>query len=394
MLRRMNGPSLRLVLILAAMSAFGPLATDMYLPAFPAIAAGLPAPASAVQQTLAAFFAGMGLAQLVYGPLGDRFGRKPPLLLGLVVFTLASIGCALTRDISWLALLRFGQGLGGCAGMVLARAIVRDLSEGDGSIRLMSKLMLVMGLAPILAPQLGSLLLAVAEWRAIFWTLAAYSTVLALVCIWQLPESLPEDRRRRDSLLGVLALYARLLADRRFMGLLLSGTLPIAGMFAYIGGSPFVFMDLLGVSPGHYGLFFGANALGIMGAARLNDRLVGKVAPRRVLLVALAGMTAAAAALVLAAALGAGLWPIAALLFLYVSGIGATMPLATALAMQPMGRMAGSASALIGTFQFGLGAVAGAAVGLLHDGSAVPMAVVILCCGAGGLAARLRFARS
>ena len=172
-----------LPLILGAMSAFGPLATDMYLPAFPAIAAGLPADPAAVQGTLAAFFAGMAAAQLFYGPLADRLGRKPPLLLGLAIFTLASLGCAVTSDIGTLTWLRFGQGLGGCAGMVMARAIVRDLAEGPAAIRLMAQLGLVQGLAPILAPSIGSALLGVGSWRLIFWVLAAYAAALAVVVV-------------------------------------------------------------------------------------------------------------------------------------------------------------------------------------------------------------------
>ena len=179
-----------LVLVLGAMSAFGPLATDMYLPAFPAIAAGLAADPAAVQKTLAAFFAGMAIAQLVFGPLADRFGRRPPLLVGLAIFLAGSVGCALTADIGWLTAWRFVQGLGGCAGMVMARAIVRDVSEGPATIRLMSRLMLVVTLAPILAPSIGSLLLGLGGWRAIFWALVAYGTGLAVVVSLVLPETL------------------------------------------------------------------------------------------------------------------------------------------------------------------------------------------------------------
>ena len=192
-----------MVLILAAMSAFGPLATDMYLPAFPAIALGLAADPSAVQKTLAAFFAGMAIAQLVFGPLADRFGRRRPLLVGLGIFVLGSVGCSLTGEVGWLTFWRFVQGLGGCAGMVMARAIVRDLTDGPATIRLMSRLMLVVTLAPILAPSIGSQLLGLGGWRAIFWALVAYGLGLALVVTLLLPESLPPERRRRDSLPGM-----------------------------------------------------------------------------------------------------------------------------------------------------------------------------------------------
>src|SRR4051794_11793934 len=262
-----------LPLILGAMSAFGPLATDMYLPAFPAIAAGLPADPAAVQGTLAAFFAGMAAAQLFYGPLADRLGRKPPLLLGLAIFTLASLGCAVTADIGTLTWLRFGQGLGGCAGMVMARAIVRDLAEGHAAIRLMAQLGLVQGLAPILAPSIGGALLGLGSWRLIFWVLAAYAALLAVVVVLALPESLEPERRRRDGPAAIIRTYLRLLRDRHFLGHTLAAVPPLAGMFAYIGSSPFVYMELFGVSPQHYGLFFGANAFGIMIAALSCPRL-------------------------------------------------------------------------------------------------------------------------
>jgi DHA1 family bicyclomycin/chloramphenicol resistance-like MFS transporter len=384
-----------LPLILGAMAAFGPLATDMYLPAFPAIAAGLPADPAAVQVTLATFFAGTALGQLGYGPLSDRVGRRPALLLGLAVFTLASIGCALTRDIDTLIWLRFGQGLGGCAGMVVSRAIVRDLTEGAASIRLMSQLILVMGLAPILAPSLGSALLGVADWRAIFWLLAAYSAGLALVVWFALPESLEAERRRRDGLAGILMTYARLLRNRQFLGHALSGALPTAGMFAYIAGSPFVFMQLFHVPPDRYGMFFGLNALGLIATGQVNARLARLVSAERMLGRVLRFMAVAGLLLLGAAATGlGGFWAIVALLFCYVSCIGAVMPLATTLAMAPQGRAAGSASAVIGTLQFGMGAVTGALVGALHNGTAVPMALIIAACGVLGFVARRLLVRA
>ncbi len=377
-----------LVVILAAMSAFGPLATDMYLPAFPAIATGLAADPSAVQKTLAAFFAGMGIAQLVFGPLADRLGRRPPLLVGLGIFVLASVGCSLTADVGWLTFWRFVQGLGGCAGMVMARAIVRDLTEGPATIRLMSRLMLVVTLAPILAPSIGSLLLGLGGWRAIFWALAAYGSGLAVVVTLLLRESLPPERRRRDSLLGILSVYGRMLSNRRFMGLTLAGVVPMAGMFAYIAGSPFVFMEFHGVSPRNYGFFFGANAVGIMAASQLNVWLSHRQPPERVLLWGLLSMTAAASVLVVMSGTGSFIGVVVPL-FVFVASIGMVMPTAAALAMASQGRSAGSASALIGTLQFGGGALAAAMVGALHDGTAMPMAAVIAACVLGGLAARL-----
>ncbi len=380
----------RIILVLGALAAFGPFATDMYLPAFPAIAAGLPADPAAVQGTLAAFFAGMGVGQVAYGALSDRFGRRGPLFLGLGLFTLASVGTALAQGIEAFAWLRFAQGLGGCAGMVIARAVARDLTEGPAMVRLMSQLMLVMGVAPILAPTLGGALLALAGWRAIFWALALYGALLAVAVLLVLPESLPAERRRRDGPGAVLRVFGGLLADRRYLGHALAGGLATAGMFAYIAGSPFVFMDLHGVAPEAYGLWFGLNAFGIMLASQVNARLAARVRPERALDVAQGVQVAAGAALLAAAATGlGGFAAIVAGLFLYVACIGVVMPLASALAMAPHGRVAGSASALIGTLQFGLGGAAAWAVGALHDGvSAVPMALLVAGCGAAAFAAR------
>jgi MFS transporter, DHA1 family, multidrug resistance protein len=382
-----------LPVILGAMSAFGPLATDMYLPAFPAIGAGFAAESGAVQGTLAAFFAGMSVAQLVYGPLADRYGRRPPLLLGLLIFTLASLGCVAAGDIGALGWMRFCQGLGGCAGMVMARAIVRDVAEGPAAIRLMSQLTLVMGLAPILAPSIGSGLLALGSWRLIFWALAVYSAALAVVVALALPESLPPARRRREGPLGIARTYLALARDRHFTAHALAATLPLAGMFAYIAGSPFVFMTLHGIAPRDYGLFFGANAFGIMLLSRLNPLLIRRFAPASVLAAALLGMATAGLLLVLIAATGWGGFPaLAALLFCYVAGVGVVMPLGTVLAMARQGAQAGSASAVIGTLQFGLGAIAGALLGVLQDGTALPMALIIAACGAAGWLALRRLA--
>jgi DHA1 family bicyclomycin/chloramphenicol resistance-like MFS transporter len=217
---------LSLILILGALSAFGPFATDMYLPAFPVLSEGLRTDPASVQRTLAAFFAGMGIGQLAYGAFSDRFGRRAPLFVGLGLFTLASAGAALAQDIGWFTALRFIQGLGGCAGMVVARAVARDLTEGSAMVRLMSRLMLVMGVAPIVAPSLGGLLLEAFGWRAIFWALALYGALLALAVALLLPESLPPEHRRRDGPAAIARVYIGLLMDARFLGLALSGALP------------------------------------------------------------------------------------------------------------------------------------------------------------------------
>jgi DHA1 family bicyclomycin/chloramphenicol resistance-like MFS transporter len=385
---------LRLSLILGALAAIGPLSVDMYLPAFPALAADLAADPAAVQRTLALYFMGLAAGQAVYGPLSDRFGRRLPLFVGLAVFGLAAVGCALAQDIGWLAALRLAQALGGCAGMVIARAVVRDLFDERGSVRMMANLMLVMGVAPILAPLLGGWLLAVLDWRAIFWALALYAALaIAAILLW-LPESLPPARRRRDGPRQVAGVYLMLLRDRRFLGHVLAGALPIGGMFAYIAGSPFVVMELHGVSPQDYGWVFGANAAGLILASQVAGRLAHRVAPARMLPVGLVLAAATGAALLVAAVTGwGGFAGLLVPLFLFVASLGAVLPMAAALAMAPHGRVAGRASAVIGTLQFGVGAVTGSLVGLLHDGTARPMALLIAACGAAGLLAWWGLAR-
>ncbi|MBY0333952.1 MAG: multidrug effflux MFS transporter [Acetobacteraceae bacterium] len=386
---------LSLIVILGALTAFGPLATDMHLPAFPAITAGLGTESAGVQRALAAFFAGMGLGQLLYGTVSDRVGRRPALLAGLALFTLASLAAAMADGIGWFTLARFIQGIGGCAGPVLARAIARDLAEGPAMARLMSQLMLVSGLAPIVAPTLGSALLAGFGWRAIFVTLAGYGAVLAVAVILLLRESLPPERRRRDGPAAVLGTYLGLLTDRRFIGLALSGALLSAGMFTYIGASPFVFMELHGLAPHHYGMLFGLNAIGIMAVAQGNALAMRRGVPTaRALDLVQAWMGGAALLLLVVVTTGFGGFPAVAIaLFCYVAGIGAVMPLASAQAMAAHGRVAGSASALIGTLQFGIGALVGWLVGALHDGTALPMAVGIAGCAALSIAVRWTLAR-
>ena len=384
----------KLAAILGTIAAVGPFTTDMYLPAFPAVAADLNATASAVQGTLVTYFLALALGQLAYGPLSDRFGRRGPLLAGFTVYVLSSIGCALAQDIGSLAALRFLQALGGCSGMVIARAVVRDVSEGADSIRLMANLMMVSGIAPVIAPSVGSLMLGITGWRGIFGVLAAYGAVVVALVLLALPESLPQERRRRDNPVATLLLFTALLRDRHFMGHALSGAMPIAGMFAYIIGSPFVFMELFGVAPGTYSLFFGGNAAGIYLLGRIVSKLAQGRAPEQLLRI-FTWQPVIGGVLVLAGAAASQFWVLAAGLWICVSSIGALVPLAVAVAMSRQGHAAGSASALIGTMQFGLGAGLGGAIGFVHNGTAMPMAAAVALCGLGGfLALRLIAPRS
>ncbi|MCE0851045.1 MULTISPECIES: multidrug effflux MFS transporter [Pseudomonas] len=374
--------NLRMVLILGALSAFGPLAIDFYLPAFPAMAQAFATDEKHVQATLAAYFLGLSIGQLAYGPVADRFGRRKPLMFGVTLFTLASLACAYAPNLDTLVLARFVQALGGCAGMVLSRAIVSDKCDPVASAKVFSQLMLVMGLAPILAPMLGGVLVNVAGWQSIFLALSLFSAGCLLAVSLGLPESLPEHIPRQP-LSGAMRQYLRLFADRVFVGHALTGGIAIAGMFAYIAGSPFVFIKLYGVPAEHYGWLFGTNAAGFILVAQVNARLLAKRGPA--FLLARAVWLYLAAGLVLlavAATRPTQLWPLLVPLFVCISSLGCIIPNASACAMSGQGARAGSASALMGCLQFSVAAGAAALVGLLHDGSAVPMALVISLCGA------------
>ncbi|MFG0416631.1 multidrug effflux MFS transporter [Pseudomonas sp. zjy_8] len=374
--------NLRMVLILGALSAFGPLAIDFYLPAFPAMAQAFATDEKHVQATLAAYFLGLSIGQLAYGPVADRFGRRKPLMFGVTLFTLASLACAYAPNLDTLVVARFIQALGGCAGMVLSRAIVSDKCDPVASAKVFSQLMLVMGLAPILAPMLGGVLVNLAGWQSIFLALSLFSAGCLLAVSLGLPESLPEHIPRQP-LSGALRQYLRLLADRVFLGHALTGGIAIAGMFAYIAGSPFVFIKLYGVPAEHYGWLFGTNAAGFILVAQVNARLLAKRGPafllgRAVWLYLVAGLVL----LGVAALRPAQLWPLLVPLFICIASLGCIIPNASACAMSGQGARAGSASALLGCVQFSVAAGAAALVGLLHDGSAVPMAIVISLCGA------------
>ncbi len=374
--------NLRMLLILGALSAFGPLAIDFYLPAFPAMAQAFATDEQHIQTTLAAYFLGLSIGQLAYGPIADRFGRRLPLLFGVSLFTLASLVCAYAPSLDALILARFVQALGGCAGMVLSRAIVSDKCDAVGSAKVFSQLMLVMGLAPILAPMLGGVLVNVGGWQSIFLTLSLFSALCVIAVGLGLPESLPPHQPRQP-LSGALRQYGRLLGDRVFLGHALTGGIAMAGMFAYIAGSPFVFIKLYGVPAEHYGWLFGANAAGFIVVAQVNARLLAKRGPALLLVRAVWFYLAAALVLLAVAAMRpVQLWPLLVPLFVCIASLGCIIPNASACAMSGQGARAGSASALLGCLQFSVAAGAAALVGLLHDGSAVPMTLVISLCGA------------
>ncbi|WP_166362728.1 multidrug effflux MFS transporter [Pseudomonas akapageensis] len=373
--------NLRIILILGALSAFGPLAIDFYLPGFPAMATAFATDEKHIQTTLAAYFLGLSIGQLAYGPVADRFGRRVPLLAGVVLFTLASLACAYAPSLDALIVARFVQALGGCAGMVLSRAIVSDKCDAVASAKVFSQLMLVMGLAPILAPMLGGVLVNLYGWQSIFIALTLFSALCALAVALGLPESLPANQPR-PPLSGALRQYGRLLKDKVYVGHALTGGIVMAGMFAYIAGSPFVFIKLYGVPAEHYGWLFGTNAAGFILVAQINARLLAKRGPAFLLARTIWIYLAAGLVLLGISALHTeALWPLLIPLFICIASLGCIIPNASACAMSGQGARAGSASALLGCLQFSVAAGAASLVGVLHDGSALPMAQVISLCG-------------
>jgi DHA1 family bicyclomycin/chloramphenicol resistance-like MFS transporter len=383
---------LRWILALGAIVAIGPLSIDMYLPALPELQRHFGTDAASVQLTLATFFAGLAGGQLVYGALADRYGRKLPLLAGLVLYTVASAGCALATSIHALVALRLAQALGGCAGMVMARAMVRDRFPPQDMARVLSQLVLVMGVAPMLAPLAGSAVLRWAGWQAIFVALAAFGA-LCVAAAASLPETHPPARRiERLSLGSALRGYAHLLRHRKFMGYALAGAVAQGGMFAYISVSAFVFIQAYGFSPTAFSWLFGANAAGLILASQLNAALLRRIPAQRVLARAI-GTYLGAAVVMLAAALSGigGAAGVIVPLWICIASLGFTFPNSTAAAMAPFGDRAGSASALLGTLQFATAGGTSVLVGHLYGGGASSMAAVMATCGAASLLL-LRFA--
>jgi DHA1 family bicyclomycin/chloramphenicol resistance-like MFS transporter len=380
----MDKVSWRLVSILGALTAFGSLSIDMYLPSFPTLEKELHASGSAVQFSLAAFFIGLALGQAFYGPLADRFGRKRPLYFGVALYVLASVGCALAPNIENLIAWRFVQAVGGCAGIVIARAMVRDLFDHHSSAKVFSLLVLVLGVAPILAPVLGGYVLKWYGWRAIFLILAAFGVGCLLAAMFGLEETLPEAARHThdNPIRTAVRVYGQLLTDRRFNGYALAGAVAQAGLFAYISNSPFVFIQFYGVPEQVFGMLFGVNAFGLIAASQINHRLLARWKPDEILhwVVALLAGFGLVMLLMAWTRLG-GMWTVWPPLFAFVTTLGFSFPNMIAGAMAHQAKRAGSASALVGTLQFGAATLAGSLVGLFHNASAVPMAAVIAGCG-------------
>ncbi|WP_308258075.1 Bcr/CflA family efflux MFS transporter [Pseudonocardia lacus] len=373
-------PRLRLVLILGALIALGPLTIDMYLPALPTITGELATTDSAVQLTLTGTLLGLGLGQLVIGPLSDALGRKRPLLAGTALHVLASVLCLVAPNIAVLGTARLLQGLGAAAGAVIAMAIVRDLYTGRPAATLLSRLILVMGAAPVIAPTLGSWLLSFTSWRGVFAALALYALVLMPVAAKLLPETLPVERRQAPSVRGTLRTYGRLFRDRTFVGLALVAGLTMSGMFGYVSGASFVFQEEFGLTQQQFALAFSSGAIWLIGATQLNPVLLRRFEPRQILFAAVATGAVAAALMLGLALVGAGILGVLLPLWLALFAAGFALPNAPVVALARHGDNAGTAAALLGAMQFGIGAIVSPMVGVLGNDS-VAMAAVI----AGGL---------
>jgi DHA1 family bicyclomycin/chloramphenicol resistance-like MFS transporter len=374
------------LILLAALTAIGSLSIDMYLPSFPAIAMDLGVGANKVQLTLASFLVGLAVGQLFYGPFSDRYGRKPPLYFAIGLYLLASFTCIFVRDVDTLIVLRFFQGLGGCGGFVISRAAIRDKMGAEGSAHAYSLMMLVFGLAPILAPLFGGFVLTLWGWRAIFVTLTIFAGLCMIAMHYVMEESLDPEHARPLQLGRVCRQYWDLLHDRQFMSYALCGGLVQAGLFAYIAGSPYVLIELHGIPPQYYGLVFGANAIGLITASQVNARLVKKQPLDRILkyTLTIAATVSMASALLVAA--GVNSLPLLLIgLFLYLSSYGMISPNAIAIVLKYQGKQAGTASALAGTLQFGLGVSSGVFMSLWHNDSAIPLTSVMAFCGMSAL---------
>ena len=363
----------RVILVLGALIALGPLTIDMYLPALPAIADDLMTTSSAVQLTLTGTLLGLGLGQLVIGPLSDAVGRRLPLIAGTAVHIVSSVLCLVAPNVAVLGLLRLLQGVGAAAAMVVAMAVVRDLFSGRAAATVLSRLMLVMGVAPILAPTLGAAILLRGSWRGVFAVLAGLGVALILVAIFLLKETLPPERRRTGAFWPVLRTYRSLLGDREFVVLTLVAALGMSALFSYVSGSSFVLQDHYGLNQQEFGLVFGIGAVAIIGASQVNVVLLNRLTPARIVLHALTAAVASGVLLVVLSATGAGgLLGFVAPLFLLLAAVGLVLPNAPALALSRHGEAAGTAAALLGATQFGLGAAIAPLVGVLgNDGPAM-----------------------
>ena len=373
-----------LPLLLGFLSAVGPLSTDMYLPAFPAIETSLGVPLGSAQVTLATWFLGLAIGQITQGSLADRFGRRRPLIVATAIFTVANIGCALATDLTTLSIMRFLAAIGGSASMVIPRAIVRDLSEGHAAARMMSRLILVSGVAPIVAPTIGGQMLNYASWHWIFWFAVIYGATCCVLVALFLPDTLPPEKRMKQSLGRMVARYGEILSERSFLTHALMGGSGMFAMFGYIGGSPGVFIDGMHLQPAVYAMMFSSCAIFFIIGSQLNPWLLQRLGSDRMLHYACRTFLGATIVLMLVAFAtrllpgGTQWWMILPPVMVMMGCQGFNMPNTTVGALQRHAAHAGTASALMGMMGFCLAAVSGLLVGQLSDGTARAIAVLAL----------------
>ncbi|OOP67440.1 Bcr/CflA family multidrug efflux MFS transporter [Heyndrickxia oleronia] len=371
--------------VLGALSAFGPLSIDMYLPALPKLTEELHTNTSVAQLSLTACLIGLALGQLLVGPLSDVRGRKKPLLIALILYSVASILCAYSTSIWMLIFLRFIQGATGAAGIVISRASVRDMYSGTELTKFFALLMLVNGAAPILAPIAGGQLLHFVTWRGVFFVLFVIGILMWLAVSFGLKETLPRERRSPGGLKQTFSTFHLIMTDRQFMGYAFSQGLVSAAMFGYISGSPFVLQDIFGVSPQMFSVIFAINGVGIIIASQLTGRLAGRVSELKLFIIGISLCAIGGVILLLVVLLDAGLYAVIPSLFIVVSSVGMVGTTSFSLAMQNQSETAGSASAILGLLPFILGAIVAPLVGLGGSHTAVPMAIVIAGCGIGAV---------
>jgi DHA1 family bicyclomycin/chloramphenicol resistance-like MFS transporter len=363
--------------LLGSLASFGPLSIDMYLPALPNLAKDLNSSTSLAQLSLTACLLGIALGQLFAGPISDVCGRRKPLLIGLFFYVISSLLCVFAPTIWIFVMMRFIQGLAGSAGIVISRAIVRDLYSGSEMTRFFSLLMLVNGVAPILAPILGGQVLQAASWRGIFLMLFVVGIIMLLAVFWGLRETLPSSFRSKGGLKSTFRTFRGLIKNRTFMGYALGQGFVMAAMFAYISGSPFVLQNIFGVSPQMFSLFFGINGLGIIIAGQITGRLAGRIHERKLLIAGLSIAFVGGILLLAMIILGGGIYTILLPLFLVVSSVGIVGTSSFSLAMQDQAKAAGSASALIGVLSFVFGGLMAPLVGISGSYTAIPMGITI-----------------
>ncbi|RYE10885.1 MAG: Bcr/CflA family efflux MFS transporter [Hyphomicrobiales bacterium] len=377
----MNAQLVRTAIVLGLLSVIGPVAIDMYLPALPAIGADLGATDATIQQSLMAYMAAVAVCQLVYGPLSDMFGRKPPLYFGMAIFIIGSVLCAIAPNAEMLIFARFLQGVGACASMSLPRAIVRDNYTGAQAAQLMSLIMLVFSVSPILAPLSGSLVIAIADWRAMFWVMAVVGVLGLVLVAVALKETRPKEARLDSGLGSAIRAYGQLLRDWRFLGLTLIGTFGMASFMAFLGNSSFVYIDHFGLTPTQYSLAFSVNAISFFAASQATGFLVGRFGLNRVVRVAVTGYVLAMLGLFAVTLMGAdSVWVMGGFMFVAFGFLGLVLPSTGVLAMEEQGEIAGSASALMGTVQMIVASVVMGIVGAFGDGTQRPMVVAFAVC--------------